>query len=114
MGVRRLGAKIMRHVVVSPLIIGIILACSGCADQPPPQVKPVVVNYEIRDPAGGFAKGTGSFAAVTAGGDTLKLEIKDARVWANGKDGGTLKEGDSVVLDKEGRLTVNGQPREPK
>jgi hypothetical protein len=104
----------MRRVVASPLIIGIILACSGCADQSPPQAKPVVVNYEIRDPAGGFAKGTGSFAGITAGGDTLKLEIKDARVWVSGKDGGTLMEGDSVLLDKDGRLTVNGQPREPK
>ena len=40
-----------------------------------------------------------------------KLEIRGGRLIANGKDGGPLKSGDSVLLDMEGRLFVNGQER---
>jgi hypothetical protein len=104
--------------LASLFMIGIILTCAGCGDRPAPttpsQAKPVSVNYEIRDPAGGFSKGTCYDGVFTAGGDKLKLEIKDGRVRANGKDCGTVKDGDSVLLDKDGKLTVNGQPREPE
>ncbi len=39
------------------------------------------------------------------------LEIKGNRVLANGKDKGTVKDGDSIVLDNQGLLFVNQQKR---
>jgi hypothetical protein len=40
-----------------------------------------------------------------------KLEIRGGRLIANGKDRGPLKSGDSVLLDNDGRLFVNGPER---
>jgi hypothetical protein len=42
------------------------------------------------------------------------LEIKDGQVTANGKSGGSLKSGDVVLLDGDGRLSVNGVERAVK
>jgi hypothetical protein len=42
-----------------------------------------------------------------------RLNIKNGRILANGKDSGPVKEGDIVVLDADGRVTVNNLPRPP-
>jgi len=39
------------------------------------------------------------------------LEIKDGRVSLNGKDRGPIKSGDSLVLNAESQLSVNGEKR---
>ena len=51
--------------------------------------------------------------SIASAGDNT-FEIRNGRAIANGKDGGPLKAGDSVLLDKEGRLLVNGQERTTK
>jgi hypothetical protein len=45
-----------------------------------------------------------------AGGN--KLTVDKGKLTFNGKEHGTLKAGDRVRVDREGRLTVNGEPRE--
>jgi hypothetical protein len=47
----------------------------------------------------------------TAG--TNKLLLEDGHIIANGKGYGTAVLGDTVLLDGEGRLFVNGQWRQP-
>jgi hypothetical protein len=43
-------------------------------------------------------------------GNTLTIDM--GKLTFNGKSLGTLKEGDRVRVDRDGRLTVNGQKRE--
>jgi hypothetical protein len=42
-----------------------------------------------------------------------RLNIKNGRIVANGKDCGPVKKGDIVVLGADGRVTVNNLPRPP-
>src|SRR5438876_1387322 len=39
------------------------------------------------------------------------INIKDGRISLNGKDRGPIKSGDSLVLDAESQLSVNGEKR---
>ena len=39
------------------------------------------------------------------------IEIKDGRIFLNGKDRGPIKSGDSLVFDAESQLSVNGEKR---
>jgi hypothetical protein len=67
------------------------------------------VSYEVRgqgDSKSFVAEGAREF---TAGKN--KLRVESGRVIANGKDYGSVKPGDSVLLDEGGTLTVNGEKR---
>ncbi|TMQ32753.1 MAG: hypothetical protein E6K70_16855 [Planctomycetota bacterium] len=67
------------------------------------------VSYEVRGGGGGFTKGItqdGSFIV----GDN-KLELKDGHIFANGKYYGQVKNGDSILLDTDRQLYVNGEKR---
>jgi hypothetical protein len=86
-------------------------AVLGCGGTPPPAVQVVHtgktggVSYEVR----GTGQPKESRSAdgdieVTLGSNSLA--IKGGRVVANGKDSGPVKDGDSVVLDERGKLTV--------
>jgi hypothetical protein len=39
------------------------------------------------------------------------IEVKDGRLFLNRKDRGPIKSGDSLVLDAESQLSVNGEKR---
>jgi hypothetical protein len=54
----------------------------------------------------------GEGASQSAGPNTV--QIRGGRVVVNGRDGGPLRPGDSVLVDEQGRLFVNGQARETK
>jgi hypothetical protein len=67
------------------------------------------VSYEVRgqgDSKSLVAEGAREF---TAGKNRLRVE--GGRVIVNGKDYGPVKAGDSVLLDADGTLTVNGEKR---
>jgi hypothetical protein len=67
------------------------------------------VTSDVRSETRGTAHtARGVFAA---GGN--KLVVEDGRIVANGRPYGTAKSGDSVLLDEQGRLSVNGQERQP-
>lgn len=100
---------IRRWMVASVCLAVLVLL--GCGGTPAPAVQVVHagktngVSYEVR--------GTGQpKESRTADGDvevTLganSLAIKGGRVVVNGKDHGPVEEGDSVVLDEQGKLTV--------
>jgi hypothetical protein len=104
-----------RRVFVAALLLGL----SGCGrpaaprpDAGPSRATATVggVSYEVRgrgdSSASALANGPGR---LTAGQNTLRVE--GGRVLANGKDYGPVKAGDSVLLDEDGTLTVNGERR---
>jgi hypothetical protein len=99
--------------------IAMLVGCGSSsvpsASAPPKQSSPATpfeVSWEVVIDEGNFTRGDGSEGSVQVGKNTL--EIKDGRVFVNGKDGGLLKSGDKVLLDKDGRLSVNGEERTPK
>jgi hypothetical protein len=42
-----------------------------------------------------------------------RLNLKNGRIVANGKDHGPVKKGDTVVLGADGHVSVNNSPRTP-
>jgi hypothetical protein len=86
-------------------ILLLAVALMGCS----PAARPTV-NYEVRgEDGGGTITGRSDEGVHTAGKN--RLQIKDGRILANEKDFGAVKEGDKVVLDKDGRVFVNGEER---
>jgi hypothetical protein len=91
------------------------LALQSCGSRPTPSLvvhegKTGGVAYEVR--GAGNAKETRSAngdVEVTMGSN--RLQIKGGRVMANGKDYGPVKDGDAVVLDDDGQVSVNQQKR---
>jgi hypothetical protein len=68
------------------------------------------VSYEVRGRGDSTSSASPSGPGqLTAGKNTLRVE--GDRVIANGKDYGPVKAGDSVLLDEDGTLTVNGEKR---
>jgi hypothetical protein len=57
----------------------------------------------------GSSRGMGS--DVTAHAGSNRLEIKNGRLTANGKSYGTLNDGDFVLLDRDGTVSINGKTR---
>jgi hypothetical protein len=93
----------MRPVVALLLLTSMAAMLAGCRKPSTPSV-----SYEVRG-GGGFTKGItqdGSFIV----GDN-KLELKDGRVFANGKYYGQVKNGDSILLDTDRQLYVNEEKR---
>ncbi len=101
-------------IVFSGVILASVALC-GCGGPPKPDIQAHTgtthgVSYMV------CGKGQAS-EKLLANGDvdvTLvanHLEIKGNRVLANGKDKGTVKNGDSIVLDNQGLLFVNQQKR---
>jgi hypothetical protein len=90
------------------------LALQGCSSTPTPSAqvqtgKTGGVCYEVRGEGGAVTKGVAESGSFTAGQNTL--EFRGGRVFANGKDHGPVKGGDSVLLDRDGDLSVNGRRR---
>jgi hypothetical protein len=67
------------------------------------------VSYEVRGSGDSRSVAGGDSSEFIAG--TNKLQVQGGRVSANGKDYGPVKSGDSVLLDADGTLTINGEKR---
>jgi len=100
---------------ILPTTLAAALAASGCggppAVPPAPAAPSASYSYEVRGDAGGMTKGTAE--SVTANVGKQSLEIKDGRLRANGQDYGPLKDGDQVLLDRDGKVYVNGTEVKP-
>ena len=83
---------------------------AGCRGSSAPQAAPVAVTWEVRGPDGGLVVGAGEDGTATVG--THTLVVRNGRLTANGKDGGAVKAGDKILLDKDGQLYVNGVRRD--
>jgi hypothetical protein len=91
------------------VLVGVIASPLGCNSSHSPRV-----SYEFRNDSerGGGSQGVVQSGSFTAGKN--KLELREGSVFANGKDYGTVQEGDSVLLAKKGKLSVNGKERSTK
>jgi hypothetical protein len=100
---------------IDALLVGVVMllgpGCDKGSSTGPPTV-PAQYSWEVRSETGQFAYGGGNSGSIQV--DKGSLEVRDGKVTANGKDGGTLKPGDKVVLDKDGKLFVNGEERHLK
>jgi hypothetical protein len=91
-----------------------VLALQGCTKMPPGKHvhtgKTGGVTYEVHGtgPTKESRSANGD-VEVTVGSN--HLQIKGGRLVANGKSCGVVKDGDSVVLDDKGRVSVNQQDR---
>jgi hypothetical protein len=82
--------------------------CGGSATAP----AAAAISWEVRGDSGGVAVGAGEGGTAQAGNN--KLVIANGRLTANGKDAGEFKNGDKVLLDKDGQIYVNGEKRETR
>jgi hypothetical protein len=57
---------------------------------------------------------SGERIEASAGNNTLVIEVDGLKVTANGQRYGTLQPGDSILLDENGWVSVNGQKRSPQ
>jgi hypothetical protein len=67
------------------------------------------IKYEIRGTGSTNVQSVNNSISMSSGRNTVT--IKNGRIALNGKDRGTIKRGDSVLLDASGRLYVNGKKR---
>lgn len=67
------------------------------------------ISYEVHGGGPGLTKIDGEAVMITNGPN--RLEVKDSRLLANGRDCGAVQNGDKVVLDAEGQLFVNQEKR---
>ncbi len=83
------------------------------------------VDFEVVEPGGGGSRFLGrsglggdhseSRCEITLGDVLIVVETADGRTRfsVNGTDYGSVGEGDSVVIDRQREVRVNGEPREP-
>ncbi len=98
----------MRQLCLVLLLVALAAVLSGCG-KPAPAPATISVSYEVRGEAGGLTKGMGEGVSAAVGKN--RLEVKGGQVRANGKDYGPVKDGDAVLLDKDGQVYVNGEKR---
>jgi hypothetical protein len=68
------------------------------------------VSCEVRGHGGSSSSVLGEgYREFTAGKN--KLRIEGGKVIANGKEFGSVKSGDSILLDDDGTVSINGQKR---
>ena len=105
---RQLG----KQVVV--VLIAAHIVSSGCSSSTPTfQIhsgNTGGVSYEIRG-SGHASESRSANGDIEANLGSNRLEIKDGRLQANGKDYGPVKKGDEVILDEKGEVAVNGTIR---
>ena len=103
----------MSRLTYSSTFCVLLFSFAGCnrAPEPPQQSAPSFL-YEVRGDDGSSNTGMAEELDVTAGKN--RLVIRGSLVTANGKSYGSVKNGDSVLLDKDGKLTVNGELRSPE
>src|SRR5690242_5578764 len=97
----------MQRATVLILLMGIAGALSGCRTTSP--ASSPSVSYEIHGKDGSVSHGVAESGTFKAGEN--RLELKEGHVLANGKDYGPLKKEDTILLDKEGQLFINGETR---
>ncbi|MFN0019607.1 MAG: hypothetical protein ACKVP0_15210 [Pirellulaceae bacterium] len=97
------------------VLVATVTACRPSATPSngaqPTQLEKIAIT--VQDELGNESFGLGGEGSIVSRNKNA-VEIANGRVIANGKDGGSLKSGDVVLLDREGRLFVNGQAQATK
>jgi hypothetical protein len=67
------------------------------------------ISYEVHGGSGVSVEVTNNAIKITSGKKVI--EIKDGRIFLNGKDRGPIQSGDSLVVAADSQLSVNGEKR---
>lgn len=86
----------------------------GCNRSIPTEVAHPVAGYdfEVLRVGGGLTKGQAAEFSVQDG--TNVTELKDGRLTVNGKRYGNIPDGKKILVDEDGAVTLDGQPRSPE
>jgi hypothetical protein len=76
------------------------------------QAQAASYRYEVLGANGTVQRGEAGEFSVTAG--STAVAVRGGRLTVNGKGYGLLRDGDSVRVDEDGQVTVNGAPRPPE
>jgi hypothetical protein len=68
--------------------------------------------YEVLGANGTVQRGEAETFSLTMG--STAVAVRGGRLTVNGKGYGLLKDGDSIRVDEDGQVTVNGAPRPPE
>ena len=99
-----------RRAVVA--LVAFLGAVGGCRDPEPGKVT-VELNDENTSTKGQVPI-PGGFAQLGEGPTAVRVDVREGRMTVNGKDAGEVQAGDTIKVDKDGRVTVNGQKRDLK
>ena len=104
--------SMQRMGVLLTMMVAVVAGCNrGGPTATPSEPKAANVSYEVRGEAS-ITRGVAESGTFRTGKNTL--ELRGGRVFANGKDHGPVKGGDTVLLDRDGQLSVNGEKRSPE
>jgi hypothetical protein len=99
------------RAAVTVFLISIVAAFGGCRQPSPPVTAMAGYDLEVKGAGGAFTRGHGETFAVEAGQNVVNL--KDRRLTVNGKAYGAIADGASILVDENGKVSVNGQERLP-
>src|SRR5262249_41218596 len=95
------------------LVLAVVSACNRTAPTPPTVAagRAASYQYEVRGAGGAHQRGEAETFTVTAGANTVS--VQDGRLTVNGKGYDRLKDGDAILVDEGGQVSVNGTARSP-
>jgi hypothetical protein len=102
----------MRRIIIflGASVAWAVVGCDGLGGSGPRETNYIpepTVAYQVAGKKGLLEKNP-----VTVGKTALAQH--DGHIFVNDKDFGSIKNGDQLVVDSSGKVTVNGEKREPK
>jgi hypothetical protein len=101
---------------LSIIVVFVAAIIGGCSQQPGAgggTVKPVAgYDFEVRGAAGSFTKGQAATFSVQSGANSA--EVKGRKLTVNGKAYGSVADGATILVEENGKVSVNGKERLPE
>jgi hypothetical protein len=100
------------------IVVSVALLLGGCGQSPPAgsgdkAVHPVAgYEFEVRGADGAHTSGHAETFSVQAGANSA--EVKGGKLTVNGKAYGAVADGAKIIVDVNGKVTVNGDESLPE
>jgi hypothetical protein len=93
------------------VVVAAILAAAGCKPTPQEPAQPASreVTYEIR---GASTRATGQSENFRVQAEPNNVSLSNGELTVNSKSFGSVEPGDKILVEGDGRVSINGQPRE--
>jgi hypothetical protein len=101
------------NLLIATALVGLV----GCNNHQPPlpvAKAPIAASYKYKVKSSSGAVSMGEGASFTANTEQTTMSVQDGHLIVNRKGYGRLNDGDSIVVDENGRVTVNGSERSPE
>jgi hypothetical protein len=101
----------------SIIVVFVAVIGGGCSQPSPPGAAGGTVpvagyEFEVRGPAGSVTRGHAATFSVQSG--HTSAELKDRKLTVNGKTYGTVADGATILVEENGKVSVNGKERLPE